>query len=118
MSVTRYFILGVTPADSIIIGSALDVQDCSFERVAIVGSIVGRGSWKDCSVAKTLNLSGVEGIWDNCGLAGNITLDATATEPTRAAVRLPSPHRPLHGLPPLHPRQLSGQYRFQQSRAL
>ena len=79
--VTRYFILGVTPADSIIIGSALDVQDCSFERVAIVGSIVGRGSWKDCSVAKTLNLSGVEGIWDNCGLAGNITLDATATEP-------------------------------------
>ena len=38
-------------------------------------------AFQDCSLGKTLNLTGVEGIFDNCGIAGNIELDALATEP-------------------------------------
>jgi len=81
VGIERYHVKGQTPQNAIIVANALNVTNSSFERIAIVGSITGRGTFQDCSVAKTLNLSGVEGIWDNCGIAGNLTLDASATEP-------------------------------------
>jgi hypothetical protein len=81
IGVPKYEIIGTTPADSIIIASALDVDLCTFLKAAVVGSVTGRGSYQDCFIGKTLNLSGVEGLFDNCGLAGSITLDALATEP-------------------------------------
>jgi hypothetical protein len=81
MPITNYNITGTTPANGIIIGDNLGVEKCSFERIAILGSITGRGSYKDCSIGKTLNITGLQGILDNCGLAGNMTLEATATEP-------------------------------------
>ena len=80
-STTRYVVTGDNPLDSIVIATNLDVEKSGFEKVGIVGSITGRGSFQDCSIGKTLNLTGVEGIFDNCGIAGNLTLDATATEP-------------------------------------
>jgi hypothetical protein len=79
--VYRYGILGTTPVDSIIIATALEVDLCTFEKCAIVGSVTGRGSYQNCSIGKTLGLTGVEGLFDNCEIAGNITLDALATEP-------------------------------------
>jgi hypothetical protein len=81
MPINNYHINGVTPANGIVIGSNLVVESSSFERIAILGSVIGRGSYKDCSVGKTLGLTGVEGIFDNCAIAGDIALDATATEP-------------------------------------
>ena len=79
--VNRYTVFGNNPTTAIIIATALNVADSGFERCAIVGSITGRGSYKDCSIGKTLGLAGVEGIFDNCGIAGNITLNSSATEP-------------------------------------
>lgn len=79
--IQRYEIKGSTPSDSIIVADALEVEGSTFERVAIVGSIVGRGSFKDCSLGKTLNLTGVQGIIDNSALSGHISLDGTTTEP-------------------------------------
>jgi hypothetical protein len=81
MPINNYHINGVTPANGIVIGSNLVVESSSFERIAILGSVIGRGSYKDCSIGKTLGLTGVEGIFDNCAIAGDIALDATATEP-------------------------------------
>lgn len=81
MPINNYHINGVTPANGIVIGSNLVVESNNFERIAILGSVIGRGSYKDCSVGKTLGLTGVEGIFDNCAIAGDIALDATATEP-------------------------------------
>jgi len=81
VGVANYSILGANPSNAIVIGTALNVDNASFERVAITGSITGRGSFQDSSLGKLSGLSGVEGIFDNCGLAGNITLDATTTEP-------------------------------------
>jgi hypothetical protein len=79
--VDRYNIIGDTPADAIITATNLTVGGSAFERVALVGSITGRGSFQDCSLGKTLNLTGVQGIFDKFGIAGNLTLDAAATEP-------------------------------------
>ena len=80
--VERYEVIGNTPTSAVIIGTNLGVEGAAFERVAMVGSISGRGSFQDCSLGKTLNLAGFQGIADNCGIAGNITMDAAATEPT------------------------------------
>jgi len=79
--ISRYGVVGTTPADSVIIATDLEVNLSTFIKCAVVGSVIGRGSYQDCSLGKTLNLSGVEGLFDNCGIAGNITLDALATEP-------------------------------------
>lgn len=79
--VPRYTVFGSNPTTAIVVGTALNVTESGFERCAVVGSVTGRGSYKDCSIGKTLGLTGVEGIFDNCGIAGNITLDAAATEP-------------------------------------
>lgn len=81
LDLINYDVVGGTPTSAIIIGDGLMVNRSSFLRCAIVGSITGRGAYQDCSIAKTLGLSGVEGIFDNCALSGPITLDSSATEP-------------------------------------
>lgn len=81
LAVNRYTVFGNNPADAIIIFDNNDISGSGFERINAVGSISGRGAFKDCSVGKTLGLTGAQGIFDNCGIAGDITLEASATEP-------------------------------------
>jgi hypothetical protein len=82
IGINRFEMLGTSPTEAIIVAASnFEINGCAFERLAIRGSIVGRGSFKDCSLGKTTNLTGVQGIFDNCALAGHITLDAATTEP-------------------------------------
>jgi len=81
MDASGYNVIGSTPAASIIIMVNTIVEASTFEECDIVGSVTGRATYQDCSLGKTLGLTGVEGIFDNCAIAGTITLDATATEP-------------------------------------
>lgn len=81
IGISRFQMTGITPTNAVIIAATdFNVQDSAFDRLAIVGSITGRGSFQNCSVAKTLGLAGVQGIFDNCGIAGNLVLDNVTTE--------------------------------------
>jgi hypothetical protein len=81
LSLARYTIFGDNPASAIFIFDNNNVENAGFERLNAVGSITGRAGFKECSLGKTLGLTGVQGILDNCSIAGDLTLDASATEP-------------------------------------
>lgn len=77
-NLARYQITGNTPTSADITATNMGVGSAAFERVSISGSITGRGSFTDCILG---NLTGVQGIFNECALSGNVTLDSLASEP-------------------------------------
>ena len=81
MDGTKYGVMGTTPTDSVIVFDATIIEKAAFQKIGAVGTVTGRGTFRDCSLGKTVGLSGLQGLIDHCGLAGTITLEASATEP-------------------------------------
>jgi hypothetical protein len=52
----------------------------TFHNVGLVGTLNGRASFDTCSLGFQFNITGFSGIAENCGISGNITIDATNTE--------------------------------------
>jgi len=74
--------VGSSPANAVIVAQGNDIDKTTFTRVALVGAVSGgRASFVDCSLGKTIGLTGLQGIMVDCALSGNITLDSAATEP-------------------------------------